>query len=903
MALIERIDDESIEFMECYCNPLCLAETTFSTLDNLVAFDENLAEIRLGQLPMLSYEYMIEENYPGLTQKQNFKHKENSGNVFAFGGRKFGKTLIVEQVDIMLSMLWLDGEHVGFSSLDALHIRGILEKIIQVLRTHEFYKLLEPQINRSPNYRISLKSGYLLESINMNVAGATPGVAFYQKHIHRLYIEEACVEGHTRIRYYDKEGNLSTNSISHLVNSGEYRNIELLTYNHKTNLVERKRPIKAFKKQVKNSKVYTITTDYMISSKPTRLTVSENHRLFVDGSYKTAKETSVGSKMYLLEQCELSELQKQILVGCLLGDSHLNKRTTCSLSFTNSIKTLDYLTYKKDCFGSLFDTYRKTKNSRHTLKRVKSIGEIGRFSSKEVISLNEFRDFKYCKINTSYTKVNEELLNKYLTPISLAFFIMDDGSISTYECKKSDKINDYIYLHTEAFDLETNNLIIAAIKNKFDIQGKVCRNKQYYYISFDSLNTSKLINLVKDYIHPTMLYKLGLNKCNNFIDLRTNEYLMQSVVITDIKEEILPTWTMYCFEVEDNNNFYANGILTGNSLEPEEVYNKRQDSISEDGCVYRVAGMTDFTKYSPAGRTFYDLTKKSQVSNCPQYISPKWGVAEKIKAIQDYGGEQSGAYRVFVKGEVVDEGIAVFDMERVRKQYQYDKQVKTFEINKDNFNQYKDILIIERPKNAKVVYLCGDIGETAPTDIVIIIQVNDKYYYTYEIVAYRLDDKQQSILFEYLANLLQAEVISIDCTEGTGRAIFRNMSEKFGAEKMCFVGFNEKIGVDYERDEKNRVVFEFGKPKLKEEYVSEWSIKRLKHLFYNGMLFVPSDHKLDKQLNSVISKTSGQRVAYTVVCEEDHLLSAMRCFSIAEYKKTGSIFSPINTKKHSKCGV
>ena len=530
MALIERIDEESIEFMECYCNPLCLAETTFSTLDNLVAFDENLAEIRLGQLPMLSYEYMIEENYPGLTQKQNFKHKENSGNVFAFGGRRFGKTLLVEQVDIMLSMLWLDGEHVGFSSLDALHIRGILEKIIQVLRTHEFYKLLEAQINRSPNYRISLKSGYLLESINMNVAGATPGVAFYQKHIHRLYLEEA-------------------------------------------------------------------------------------------------------------------------------------------------------------------------------------------------------------------------------------------------------------------------------------------------------------------------------------------------------------------------------------SLEPEEVYNKRQDSISEDGCVYRVAGMTDFTKYSPAGRTFYDLTKKNQVCNLPQYVNPKWGEAEKIKAIQDYGGEQSGAYRVFVKGEVVDEGIAVFDMERVRKQYQYDKQVKTFEINKDNFNQYKDILIIERPKNAKVVYLCGDIGETAPTDIVIIIQVNDKYYYTYEIVAYRLDDKQQSILFEYLANLLQAEVISIDCTEGTGRAIFRNMSEKFGAEKMCFVGFNEKIGVDYERDEKNRVVFEFGKPKLKEEYVSEWSIKRLKHLFYNGMLFVPSDHKLDKQLNSVISKTSGQRVAYTVVCEEDHLLSAFRCFSVAEYKRTGVIFNPINTKKHSKCGV
>ena len=908
--LVERISDEEIDFCELYYNPLCLTECAFSTLDNLIVFDETLADVRLGQLPMFSFEYMIEDEYPfpGMNErdkkKANFKHKENSGTVYAFGARRFGKTLIVEQVDMLLSMLLLEGEHVGFSSADALHIRGIIEKVIQVLRTHDFFKLIDAQINRSPNYRISLKSGYLLESINMNIYGQNAGNAFFQKHLHRLYIEEACVEGHTRIRYYDKSGNLNTKNISELINSGEYKDIELLSYNHTTNLIERKKPLKAFKKSVKNSKTYTITTDYLVSNKPTRMTVSENHRLFVNGKYVLPKDVSVNSKMYLLEQCELSDIQKQIVVGCLLGDSHLNKRKTSSISFTNSRKQLDYLTYKKDCLGSLFATYRKTKNSRHDLVEIKSIGDIVRFTSKEVVALNEFRDFKYAKINTAYTKVDSVLLNKYLSPISLAFFVMDDGSISSYKCKTIDKTNNYIYLHTEAFDLETNNLIVNVIHSKFDIQGKVCKTKGYYYISFDSLNSKKLIDLIKDYIHPSMTYKLGLQKSNSFVDLTSNEYLLQPVTIKDIKEEITPSWVMYCFEVEDNNNFFANGILTGNSMETEEVYDKRQDSISEDGCVYRIAGMTDFTKYSPAGRMFFNLDNKSKVCNLPQYINPKFDEKEKQNAIEKCGGEQSGNYRVFVKGEVVEEGIAVFDMEKVRKQYQRDKQVKVFEINKENFKQYEDILIIERPANAKAVYVCGDIGETAPTDIVIVYEVNEKFYWTYEIIAYRLDDKQQAELIEYISRLVQANIISLDITDGTGRAIFRALGEKFPTENLIPCAFNEKIAVGFARDEKNRVIFENGKPKYIEEFVSEWSIKRLKTLFYEGHFFVPSNHNLDKQLNSVISHTTGQRVVYELATgDDDHLLSAMRVFSIANWNIAGNIMRPLNHKKFSKLGA
>jgi hypothetical protein len=527
--LIERINEEELEFMEEFFNPVAFTECAFSTLHNLVKFDDELAEVRLGQFPMLSYEYML-DNDPKENSKENFRRRENAATIYCYGGRRFGKTLIVEQVDILTSMFLLDGEHVGFSSLDALHIRGIIEKIIQVLRTHSVFKILGAQINRSPNYRISLKNGYLFESVNMNIAGQTPGSGFFQKHFHRLYIEE--------------------------------------------------------------------------------------------GSFET-----------------------------------------------------------------------------------------------------------------------------------------------------------------------------------------------------------------------------------------------------------------------------------------DEVYNKRIDSVAEDGCIFRIAGMTNFTKYSPAGRTFFDLSKKRFVCNLPQFINPKWDFREKEKAIKENGGEMSAGYRVFVKGEVVEEGIAVFDMERVRACYNYEKQVKSFEINKDNFGFFKDILVLERPKNAEKVYVCADIGESAPTEIIIIYEVNGLYYYSYNIVAYRLDDKQQEALISFVINAVQANLAGLDTTDGTGRAILRALTEKYPKEQLVACSFNEKIGIDFERDpNSNRVVFDAGKPVLKEEYVSEWSVRRLKTLFYESKMSIPSDHKLDIQINSVIATTSGLRTVYTVVSAEDHLFSAFRVFAICQWMHEFSVLKPLNSKKFDKVG-
>lgn len=118
------------------------------------------------------------------------------------------------------------------------------------------------------------------------------------------------------------------------------------------------------------------------------------------------------------------------------------------------------------------------------------------------------------------------------------------------------------------------------------------------------------------------------------------------------------------------------------------------------------------------------------------------------------------------------------------------------------------------------------------------------------------------------------------------------------------MAFNEKIPVDFDKDEHGRPLFDTnGKPIYREEYNSEWSIKHLKTLLYHPRLELPLDYKLDIQLNSLISMQSSNRTIYQCVSEEDHLLQGFQVFSITQWKNEFANSRPILTKKFCKTGM
>lgn len=322
------------------------------------------------------------------------------------------------------------------------------------------------------------------------------------------------------------------------------------------------------------------------------------------------------------------------------------------------------------------------------------------------------------------------------------------------------------------------------------------------------------------------------------------------------------------------------------SLETEQVYDKRKDALSEMGAVFRVSGMTDFTVHSPAGKTFYDPNLKPFVVNLPQYVNPTFNEEKKRKAEEHYGGKSSIGYRVYVDGDIVEDGVSVFDMERVRRLCIDEKKtVKHIEVSKDRFKFFKQFIVCERPNNAERIFIDADIG-VHTTEINILSEVKNKYEYIYNISLYNLTDDEQAQIFKHIATMLNANVVGIDCGDGMGRAIYNELEKTISKNNLVWYDGSMKLEVGFQTDQDGKTVFKDGKPVFKQEYMSEWAVKRLKDLMYEGRIIIPEDFKFIAQFGQVISMISGTRTIYKCVSVQgDHLFDSFKVFGIAQWLK------------------
>ena len=100
------------------------------------------------------------------------------------------------------------------------------------------------------------------------------------------------------------------------------------------------------------------------------------------------------------------------------------------------------------------------------------------------------------------------------------------------------------------------------------------------------------------------------------------------------------------------------------------------------------------------------------------------------------------------------------------------------------------------------------------------------------------------------------------------------------------------------------MVYKDGQPAYIEEYVSEWSVRHLKSLLYDGKIEIPEDcYKFDVQINSIVALQSSTRTIYDCVADENHLFQAFQVFAISEWMNVFNLVKPINIKKFSKGGV
>ena len=332
-----------------------------------------------------------------------------------------------------------------------------------------------------------------------------------------------------------------------------------------------------------------------------------------------------------------------------------------------------------------------------------------------------------------------------------------------------------------------------------------------------------------------------------------------------------------------------------------QISGKQLMAQSELGCINRWSGMSTFTKNSPVGKIFFDLKQKSKIINYPSYVNPTFDDKKDLDAINEFEGKSSPGYQIQILGKVIEGFENTYDIERVRQCYDEDVNIKSFEVNKENFYNFKEIIVADRPITAEKTFIALDVGEgSAPTEIIVIFLIKGIYYYAYNITTTKLAPEEEIELIDFLMVSLGANVTAIDVTSGGGKAIASALTRKHSQPgQVIWVSFNEKISIDYEMDENGDYKKDnAGNFIFKEEYVSVWSVQRLKTLLYKQKLSIPLCYKFDTQFSNIISFKSGFRTQFKGK-GADHLHQAFTVWAIAEWQTENLMVGSVETEKNS----
>lgn len=191
---------------------------------------------------------------------------------------------------------------------------------------------------------------------------------------------------------------------------------------------------------------------------------------------------------------ELSEFQKQVLLGTMLGDASfrmgkgsLNPAITCA----HCIKQKEYCEYKTSIFENLGAYCKYHKRNTPDKRNGICYEDYTMFVPSNPELINWYKAFY-----PNGKKVIPIELLRYFTEVSLAFMFMDDGS----------RTRSSIKIATNCFTREELKIFQHFLRNKFNIETTIHGDNGLY---FKSKSFQIVKSLIEPYICNCMKYKIN----------------------------------------------------------------------------------------------------------------------------------------------------------------------------------------------------------------------------------------------------------------------------------------------------------------------------------------------------------------------------------------------------------
>ena len=192
----------------------------------------------------------------------------------------------------------------------------------------------------------------------------------------------------------------------------------------------------------------------------------------------------------------LTERQREILIGCVLGDAHIQLQG--KICIEQSTHQKEYVLWK----------FHELKNLSYPALPREIFRKDAR-SGKEYHSMYFYLRQYFRSWRAVFYQGNIKVFpdNILLTPLSVAVWYMDDGCLS--EGKSTISI--------EGFDEESRNNVQKAFLQQFQIETTVGKSRK---LVIKKKSQDLFYNLISPHIIPSMEYKIPSKPRNDFLAMR-----------------------------------------------------------------------------------------------------------------------------------------------------------------------------------------------------------------------------------------------------------------------------------------------------------------------------------------------------------------------------------------------
>jgi recombination protein RecA len=292
---------------------------------------------------------------------------------------------------------------------------------------------------------------------------------------------------------------------------------------------------------------------------------TDNHLIRTPGGWREAGELIAGDRILANETARLSDQQWQVVLGGLMGDSHLapnrHDRHGVRLRMGHGEKQVEYLDWKASLFGNIGQC--RTVNAKGAaFVDLSPLPELG-----------ELREVLYWGDGKKH--LTDDYL-KSLTPLALAIWFMDDGSfterskgVQLRTAGGSGRVEFCVEAMSEASRVRLADYLrdVHGVDSRLAIRGAAKKA----VLTMTTASSSTFLELVAPYVHPSMEYKLLPRLRGQFaVEPQFVEPSQVLVPARVLNIQVKPqTRSMHRFDIEvaGTHNYFVDGVMVHNSPE------------------------------------------------------------------------------------------------------------------------------------------------------------------------------------------------------------------------------------------------------------------------------------------------------------------------------------------------